>query len=157
VANNGSNNGSSDVTVIDGSSNITATVTAGTTPIAVAVNPTTNKIYVANNGGANVTVIDGSNNTTATVAAGTNPIAVAVDPMTNKIYVANKFFACPQTDARGAFRNDGACDIGAFERSNAFVVQSATGAGPVSFHTDLGTFTNFRAVDPNSLPKRADR
>lgn len=59
---------------------------------------------------------------------------------------------CPATDARGAFRGDGACDIGAFERSRAFEVASLTGAGPVDFATDAGTFTEFHAVDPTTLP-----
>ena len=40
--------GSSNVTVIDGATNHTTTVNAGTHPQAVAVNPVTNKIYVAN-------------------------------------------------------------------------------------------------------------
>ena len=83
------NGGSSNVTVIDGSNNTTATVAAGTGPTSVAVNPVTNKIYVANKGSNNVTVIDGSNNTTTTVNAGTAPNAVAINPATNKIYVAN--------------------------------------------------------------------
>jgi len=39
----------------------------------VAVNPVTNKVYVANNGSNNVTVIDGATNVTTTVAAGTDP------------------------------------------------------------------------------------
>ncbi len=39
-------------------------VAAGTDPVAVAVNPATNKIYVANQGSNNVTVIDGTNNST---------------------------------------------------------------------------------------------
>ena len=64
-------------------------VTAGTNPRAVAVNPVTNKIYVANGGSNNVTVIDGSGSSTATVTAGTYPHAVAVNPVTNKVYVAN--------------------------------------------------------------------
>ena len=55
----------------------------------MAVNPVTNKIYVANDGSSNVTVIDGATNSTTTVAAG-NPYAVAVNPVTNKIYVANE-------------------------------------------------------------------
>ncbi len=46
---------SSDVTVIDGATNFTTTVSTGTGPGAVAVNPVTNQIYVAN--GNNVTVI----------------------------------------------------------------------------------------------------
>jgi hypothetical protein len=59
---------------------------------------------------------------------------------------------CPLSDARGAFRGDGACDIGAFERSQAFQAESVTGAGPVAFSTDVGTFTEFHAVDPTTLP-----
>jgi YVTN family beta-propeller protein len=90
VANRGSNN----VTVIDGPTNSTTTVEAGTYgsyPRAVAVNPVTNKIYVANISSNNVTVIDGATNSTATVADpnAIGPFAVAVNPVTNKIYVAN--------------------------------------------------------------------
>lgn len=45
------------MTVIDGATNITSTLNAGTWPNAVAVNPVTNKVYVANENSANVTVI----------------------------------------------------------------------------------------------------
>ncbi len=85
VANCSSNN----VTVIDGATNATTTVAAGSSPYSVAVNPVTNKIYVANYDSDNVTVIDGATNATTTVAAGTTPFSVAVNPVTNKIYVAN--------------------------------------------------------------------
>ena len=70
------------MTVIDGTNNSTATVTAGTSPQAVAVNPVTNKIYVANLSSNNVTVIDGSSNTTASVTAGSQPYAVGLNPVT---------------------------------------------------------------------------
>jgi hypothetical protein len=40
--------GGSSVTVIDGATNATTTVGAGSAPFSVAVNPVTNKIYVAN-------------------------------------------------------------------------------------------------------------
>ncbi|MGZ4520350.1 MAG: YncE family protein, partial [Mycobacteriaceae bacterium] len=83
------NQSSNNVTVIDGATNTTTTVAAGTTPTAVAVNPVTDKIYVANKGSKNVTVIDGATNTTTTVTAGFTPYAVAVNPVTDKIYVAN--------------------------------------------------------------------
>ena len=59
--------------MIDGATNATTTVAAGTNPYAVAVNPVTNKIYVANDGSNNVTVIDGATNATTTVTAGTQP------------------------------------------------------------------------------------
>jgi len=55
----------------------------------VAVNPVTNKVYVANWTSNNVTVIDGATNVTTTVAAGMQPHAVAVNPVTNKVYIAN--------------------------------------------------------------------
>ena len=59
-------------------------IPAGGDPRAIAVNPVTNKIYVANFGSANVTVINGADNTTATVLAGNTPAAIAVDQVTNK-------------------------------------------------------------------------
>jgi YVTN family beta-propeller protein len=80
------NNGSANVTVIDGATNSTTTLAAAGTPYAVAVNPVTNKIYVAGN---NVTVIDGATNSTATVTVGSQPFALAVNEITNRIYVAN--------------------------------------------------------------------
>ena len=52
---------------------VTTTVAAGDGPHAVAVNPVTNKLYVANSDGASVTVIDGATNDTATVAVGWEP------------------------------------------------------------------------------------
>src|SRR6266436_3948418 len=92
---------SNNVTVIDGATNATTTVTdvSAIKPVAVAVNPVTNKIYVANQGSANVTVIDGANNdvvppvaaaVAATVLVGVTPIGVAVNPVTNQFYVANQ-------------------------------------------------------------------
>jgi YVTN family beta-propeller protein len=81
---------SANVTVIDGTTNDTTLVPAGTEPCAVAVNPTTNKIYVANNGSDNVTVIDATTNDTTLVHAGTGPCAVAVNLVTNKVYVPNQ-------------------------------------------------------------------
>ena len=68
---------------------VAATVAAGDGPRAVAVNPVTNKIYVANQSGRTVTVIDGRDHSTTTVTAGSLSVAVAVNPVTNKIYVAN--------------------------------------------------------------------
>ncbi|MGH9571487.1 MAG: YncE family protein, partial [Candidatus Angelobacter sp.] len=68
---------------------VTATIGAGTNPSAVAVNPATNKIYIANRGSNNVTVIDGISNSVSTVTVGSSPVAVAINPATNQIYVAN--------------------------------------------------------------------
>ena len=55
----------------------------------MAVNPVTNKIYVADSGNASVTVIDGFTNETTTLGVGDQPVAVAVNPVTNRIYVVN--------------------------------------------------------------------
>ena len=56
------NAGSNNVTVISGATNsVVTSVSVGNAPCAVAVNPVTNKIYVANQGGeAAVTIIDGA-------------------------------------------------------------------------------------------------
>ena len=56
--------------MIDGATNNTTTVAVGAGPIAVAVNPVTNQIYVVNANSNNVTVIDGATNNTTTVAVG---------------------------------------------------------------------------------------
>jgi YVTN family beta-propeller protein len=59
-------------------------------PVSLAVNPTTNRIYVANEFSNNVSVIDGGSNTVvATVPVGSGPVGVAVNSGTNRIYVAN--------------------------------------------------------------------
>ena len=65
------------------------TVTAGSYPVAIAINPASNKIYVVNQSSNNVTVIDGVTYKTNTVLTGGAPNAVVVNPATNKIYVAN--------------------------------------------------------------------
>ena len=84
------NGNSASVTVINGANNSTASVSVGTYPVAVAVNPVTNKIYVANFRTNNVTVIDGATNHATTVGTGSAPIAVAINQTTNKIYVADE-------------------------------------------------------------------
>lgn len=93
--------GNGSITVIDGATNSSTTVTDPNAkfPCALAVNPSTNKIYVANGnyGNTTVTIIDGATNSTTTVvdpnANGNQLIlpanAVAVNPITNRVYVAN--------------------------------------------------------------------
>jgi YVTN family beta-propeller protein len=88
--------GDGTVTVIDGVTLTTSTVTVGSYPYGVAVNSTTNKIYVTNVCGNDVTcstdsgtmtVIDGGTLVTTTVLVGANPGAPVANSMTNKIYV----------------------------------------------------------------------
>ena len=59
-------------------------IDTGTVPVAMAVNPVTNKIYVV---GSNTTVIDGATNKPTTVPVAGN--SLAINPATNKIYVVN--------------------------------------------------------------------
>jgi YVTN family beta-propeller protein len=94
--NDASCQGTGTVTVIDGSTLATNTVTVGVFPTFVAVNSITNKIYVVNvcadlscHTGGSVTVIDGQTNSTASVTVGSHPLWDAVNRVTNKIYVTN--------------------------------------------------------------------
>lgn len=68
---------------------VIATVATGSTPVALAINLTTSKIYTANKKSHNVTVIDGVTNGTTFVNVGLSPSALAVNSATNKIYVVN--------------------------------------------------------------------
>ena len=55
-------------------------IVVGANPQVTAVNPVTNRIYVANNLGSDVTVIDGATNLiTTSVSVGFYPIALAVN------------------------------------------------------------------------------
>ncbi|MHB1962118.1 MAG: Ig-like domain repeat protein, partial [Acidimicrobiales bacterium] len=80
------------VSVIDGATNaVSTTVTVGTGPFGVGVDPSTDTIYVANSSSGTVSVIDGATNTVSTtVTVGTGPFGVGVDPSTDTIYVANE-------------------------------------------------------------------
>lgn len=92
-------NAAGNVTVVDGATNSTTTVTDpnAISPDNVAVNSATNRIYVTNAGNypgsnhGNITMIDGATNSTTTIAIDPSalaPQAVAVNEITNKIYVA---------------------------------------------------------------------
>jgi YVTN family beta-propeller protein len=80
------------VSVFDRDKASAAIVKVGKSPVALAINEKTNRIYVANNGGGSVTVIDGAHDTVvATVNVGNLPYVLAVNPVTNKIFVSNTF------------------------------------------------------------------
>src|SRR5438876_8321881 len=71
---------------------VVATIPVGAEPYAVAVNPVTNKIYVANTGSDSVSVIDGNTNTvTSTIPVGYPPECITVNPITNMIYVCEAY------------------------------------------------------------------
>ncbi len=65
------------------------TVPVGRSPQGIAVNETTNRIYVANSAGGSVTVINGDDLSTTSVAVGNGPCAVAVNSSSNMVYVVN--------------------------------------------------------------------
>jgi YVTN family beta-propeller protein len=77
------------VTVIDGATDSTTTVSVPEIDAhAIAVNRVTNKIFVADDAGSEITVIDGATLSTTVVTVGGQALAVAVNEVTNKIYVA---------------------------------------------------------------------
>lgn len=79
------------VLVLDGVSLAgSARVVVGTGPSGLAVNSTTNKIYVANNQSNDISIIEGATNSVMTVADPVaNPSRVAINPVTNKVYVSH--------------------------------------------------------------------
>lgn len=64
-------------------------LSAGLNPRGIAVNPVTNRVYVANEGSGTVRMLDRVTFTSSTVAVGASPVAVAVNSGTNRIYAAN--------------------------------------------------------------------
>ncbi len=102
------------------------TVFAGQFPNAVAVNPVTNKIYIANSGSNNVTVVDGATNTFTTVndTHATTPVAIAVNSLTDLVYVANS------------------------GSNNVSVFSGAIGSTPAAYVT---TITNGNGLGPSAI------
>jgi YVTN family beta-propeller protein len=74
------------VTALDGGGNVLATFSLGGSPVGLAVNATTNRIYVGN--GSSISVVDGATNTVVSTISDPNvlPGALAVNPATNMIY-----------------------------------------------------------------------
>jgi len=79
------------VSVVDENSNtVINTVSVGTCPVCVGINPETNRIYVSNRSSHTVSVIDGLTDVViATIIVGASPEGVKVDPITNRIYIHN--------------------------------------------------------------------
>ena len=127
------------VTVIDGATNGTTTVNVGAYPEDIAVNSTTNQIYVANNCGSlacttagTATVINANNNySTTTVNVGFHPYYLDIDTAANKIYVANTCGNDPNCKSPGTVTViDGATNstlpIAVGDEPNALAVNSST-------------------------------
>ncbi|MDE1764726.1 MAG: YncE family protein [Thaumarchaeota archaeon] len=79
------------VSVIDGNTDTKiADIPVGATPMEIAVNPVTNRVYVTNYQEGTVSVIDGTDNKIAdTITLKPGVEGIAVNPVTNRIYVAN--------------------------------------------------------------------
>ncbi|HEY4993218.1 MAG TPA: YncE family protein [Nakamurella sp.] len=86
----GHNNTTGDlVWVIDGdTSTVTRTVSLGFALWGVAVDPDTDKVYVADQA-SNIYVIDGTDNAVIHTIAGVASAGIAVDPVTNTIFAGN--------------------------------------------------------------------
>ena len=94
--------GDGTVSVIDGSTLATTSITVGSLPNGVAVNSVTNRIYVANECGndvscnswsGTVTVLDGASLATTNIFVGNDPYGLALNSLTNRVYVANNLDA----------------------------------------------------------------
>ena len=135
------NNSAGTVSLIDGATcnamdqvgcgGTPATISVGNGPSAIAVNPTTDTIYVTNSGpfkgsaasvGDTVSVIDGATcNATVqsgcgqspgTVTVGAGPLGIGVDPTTDSIYVANSGqFGAADSRARPHRVTDRRCHV----------------------------------------------
>ena len=143
--------------MVEADTNI-GSIGVGTQPVAVAVNPVTNKIYVANGSSRNVTVIDGINGSTTTVGAGSGPNAVAVNPATNKIYVAN-VSSNNVTIIDGADNSTATVAVGSFPNSVAvnavtnkiYVLNGSSDNVTVINGTDNSTTTIATGANPTAL------
>jgi YVTN family beta-propeller protein len=66
-------------------------IPVGKTPVGIAVDPNTNRIYVSNSNNNTVSVIDGATNRVIgdPIPVGEGPRGIAVDPNTHLVYVTN--------------------------------------------------------------------
>ncbi len=83
--------GSNSVTVLDLVNMVSAkTIPVGADPVAVAVNPKKNEVYVANAGSGTISVIDAATNrVTATISVHREPVSIDVNAEGTRAYVAN--------------------------------------------------------------------
>jgi len=80
------------VIVVDPKSRKAQSVKVGAEPLAISINPQTNRVYVANSGNGTVSIIDGATDKViATVDVGMLPTVIAVNSTNNKVYIARTF------------------------------------------------------------------
>ncbi len=117
---------------------VIATIGVGANPQGVAVNPNTNRIYVANHDNNNVSVIDGNTNSViTTIGVDVGPQGVAVNPTTNRIYVAN----------------NGSGDVSVIDgNTNSVFTTLSVGGHPFNVAVNSSTNRIYAAInDPNSV------
>jgi len=83
--------GSNSVTVLDLINMVSAkTIPVGSDPVAVAVNPKKNEVYVANSGSGTISVIDAvTNRVAATIRVHRQPVSIDVNADGTRAYVVN--------------------------------------------------------------------
>ncbi len=92
-------------------------IAVGTGPVHLAINETTNKIYVSTDGvtetaGPEVTVIDGATNATTSIRFYDSPGDITVNEKTNKVYVSTGAYYLTELD--GASNKVKRFDFGTF-------------------------------------------
>ena len=100
-------------------------------PEGVAVDPISNRVYVANlDPEGSVWAIDGSTNTViATIPVGNSPYGIAVNPLTRRVYVAN---SCTETFPSPCSETVSVIN----ERTNQVLATVAVGGIPVATAVD---------------------
>jgi len=85
------NQGSNDVTVIDGATNsVITTISVGTSPSGAEFIGSVNRLYVLNQGSSNISVIDTTTNTVIqTISGVSTPIGQEFNPNSNRLYIGN--------------------------------------------------------------------
>ncbi|MGA8938097.1 MAG: hypothetical protein WB439_02925 [Acidobacteriaceae bacterium] len=69
-----------------------ARVTVGSSPVSIAVDRISGKVYVANSGDGTVSVLDGVTDALlATIPVGANPYSIAANAVTQKIFVSRTY------------------------------------------------------------------
>jgi DNA-binding beta-propeller fold protein YncE len=132
-----------------------ATVTVGNGPFAVAVDQTTDTVYVTNptaaSDGDTVSVINGATcnavehngcgQVPATITVGVGPLGVAVNPTTNTIYVSDSgaIFKGPVFGDTVSVVNGAACDSTVVSGCGQSPAQVTVGSGPWGIAVDPDT------------------
>jgi YVTN family beta-propeller protein len=113
------------------------TLNVGAYPEALAVDPSTNQVFVVNSNSNNVSVFDASNDSlVATIAVGFYPVAIADDPPTSRVFVADY----------------GSYIVSVIDASNDSLVATITVGGlPIAIADDPSTGQVFVAASSGSL------